>query len=219
MINAVERSQQHTGLAISYQSGDALYLNITNRCTLRCRFCPKFNRTWTVADTNLRLPKKNEPTTHQIVNAVRNHSQYKTLVFCGLGEPTTRLSTVVEVATALRTKGCITRLNTDGLANLLHGYDVVPYLSGIIDAVSISLNAHNETLYKKYCRPRLPGSFQSLLAFADRCRQLIPQVRLTAIDGLDGVDINKCMAIAKKLDVSFRARPLEPTDGRTFRIR
>lgn len=203
----------------AYRIGERVYLNLTSRCTLRCRFCPKFHRTWTVEDAYLRLASADEPQAAAVVSAARFEGPCEEYVFCGLGEPTTRLSVLLDVASALRKDGVPVRLNTDGLANLLHGRDIVPQLTGLIDHVSISLNAQNESLYRRVCRPQLPGSFAAVLAFAERCRDCVPRVTLTAIDGLDGVDIEACAAIARQMGVEFRARPWGAPGGRTFRVR
>jgi TatD family-associated radical SAM protein len=100
------------------------------------------------------------------------------------------------------------RLNTDGLANLVHGRDVTPDLEGSIDAVSISLNAQNEDLYNRHCRPPVAGAYAALLDFARHVREFVPSVTLTAIDGLEGVDIAACRHIAEDLGVAFRRREL-----------
>ncbi|MHB1239533.1 MAG: hypothetical protein ACYC18_03430 [Gammaproteobacteria bacterium] len=44
-----------TGLVYAYGLHGNAYLNVTNRCTLRCRFCPKFNGSWSVQDYPLRM--------------------------------------------------------------------------------------------------------------------------------------------------------------------
>ena len=48
-----------------------------------------------------------------------------------------------------------------------------------------------------------------LLDFADRARDFVPEVRLTAIAGLTDVDIAACDAIARKLGVAFYSRSLD----------
>ncbi|HUW97831.1 MAG TPA: TatD family nuclease-associated radical SAM protein [Acidiferrobacter sp.] len=207
------------GAVFAYRLRNAVYLNVTSRCTLRCRFCPKFHKVWTVDTAYLRLSGLEEPSAAELIAAARTEGPCDEFVFCGLGEPTTRLAVVLEVASVLRAGGTRVRLNTDGLASLVHGRDVAPELAGLVDHVSISLNAHNETLYRYLCRPQIPGSFQAMLAFADRCRQFVPRVTMTAIEGLDGVDVEACAAVAHKIGVEFRSRPLESTDGRTFRVR
>ncbi len=203
----------------AYRLRDGVYLNLTNRCTLRCRFCPKFHGLWTVADARLRLRVIDEPSSTALVQAALEAGPCAEYVFCGLGEPTTRWPELLAVSAALRATGTPIRLNTDGLASLVHGRDVVPELKGLIDHVSISLNAADETTYERLCRPGRPGSYAAMLAFAARCRMYVPRVTLTAIEGLPGVDIDACARIAGDLRVGFRARPLESTDGRSFRVR
>lgn len=197
----------HDADVIAYTLHGNRYLNITNRCSLRCRFCPKFNKVWDVQDYSLRL--HHDPDIGEILLAAGDPAQYKEVVFCGLGEPTQRLDTLLEVASRLREEGARIRLNTDGMANLVYGRDVTPQLGEVIDAVSISLNAHNAGLYEQHCRPQYPDAFTGLLDFTRRARQHIAEVTLTAIDGLAGVDIEACEAIATGLGVAFRRRLLD----------
>jgi TatD DNase family protein len=191
---------------IHYDLHGNRYLNVTSRCTLRCVFCPKFNGSWTVSNYDLRLHA--EPDTDQLVAAAGDPSAFQEIVFCGLGEPTLRLYTVLEAGVELRQRGARVRLNTDGLANLVHGRDVTPDFEDSIDAISISLNAQNEELYNQHCRPPKPGAFDAVLDFAAHAREFVPSVTLTAIDGLAGVDIAACQAIAERLGVGFRRREL-----------
>ena len=192
---------------IGYTLRDSRYLNITNRCTLRCAFCPKFNDEWTVQNYALRL--RREPTLEEIILAVGNPEEYNEIVFCGLGEPSLRLYTMLKVATHLRSRARRIRLNTDGLANLIYGRDVTPDLEGLIDALSVSLNAQNEEIYNRHCRPALPGAYGAMLDFARRARDFVPDITLTAIDGLADVGIAACKKIAKDLKVNFRRRVLD----------
>lgn len=192
---------------VAYPAHGNCYLNITSRCTLRCRFCPKFNHLWVIAGVNLRLQK--EPSVDEVLAAVHDPRAYDEIVFCGLGEPTLRLYEMVEMAAELHQRGARrVRLNTDGLASLVYKRDVTPDLEGPVDALSISLNAQNEAVYNRHCRPTLPGSYNAVLEFADRVRDFVPDVTLTAIDGLEGVDIAACERIALDLGVKFRRRVL-----------
>lgn len=193
---------------IGYTLHGNRYLNVTNRCTLRCAFCPKFNGEWTVQEHELRLRADQEPDAPALVAAAGNPADYREVVFCGLGEPTLRLYTVLEVGAELRRRGARVRLNTDGLANLVHGRDVTPDFEDSVDAVSISLNAQDAATYERHCRPPLPGAYEAVLDFTERVREFVPSVTLTAIDGLEGVDINACRAIAERLGVGFRRREL-----------
>ncbi len=194
---------------IAYELHGNCYLNITDHCTLRCAFCPKFNKMWEVQGYDLRL--KYEPSVEEIIEAVGDVTRYQQIVFCGLGEPTQRLDVLLRVAQQLKAKGAKIRVNTDGLASLVHGRDVTPELVGKVDALSVSMNAQDEAVYNRHCRPKkeYPGAYDAMLDFAKRAKEYVPSVTLTAIDGLDGVDIEACETIANEIGVEFRRRVLD----------
>ena len=192
---------------IAYALHGNCYLNITWRCTLRCSFCPKFSNVWTVQGYDLRLHR--EPEVEEIIAAIGDPQRYRQIVFCGLGESTLRLDAMLEVARRLKARGASIRVNTDGLANLVHGGDVTPRLAGLVDSLSISLNAQDAAVYNRHCRPLQPGAWQALQEFARLARKHVPDITLTAIDGLDGVDIHACERIAAYLGVKFRRRVLD----------
>ncbi len=183
------------------------YLNLTNRCSLRCRFCPKFNKDWAVKGYELRLPE--EPDAEALWQAMGDPARYREVVFCGYGEPTLRLDVVLTLARRIKSADGRTRLNTDGLASLVHGRDVTAELGDGIDAVSVSLNAQDAQTYARHCRPPGPDAYPAMLDFVDRVRTHVADVTVTAIDGLDGVDIPACERIAGRLGVKFRRRVLD----------
>lgn len=191
---------------IAYELHGNCYLNITWHCTLRCAFCPKFNGNWVVQGYDLRIHR--EPEVNEILSAIGDPGRYKQIVFCGLGEPTLRLDTLLEVARELKKKGATIRINTDGLANLVYKEDVTPRLAGLIDYLSISMNAQNETLYNEHCRPKQEGAFEAMLEFAKKAKAYVPDVTLTALDGLAGVDIKACEKICRDAGLKFRRRVL-----------
>ncbi len=208
MTAATEPAGAEVARTIAYPLHGKCYLNITSRCTLACSFCPKAQHRWAVGDANLYLPR--EPAVSELLAAVGDASRYDEVVFCGLGEPTLRLYDMLEMAGGLKEQGARrVRVDTDGLANLVYRRDVTPDLEGFIDALSISLNAQNEEIYNRYCRPSLPGAYAALLDFTDRARDFVPDVRLTAIEGLPDIDIPACAAIAHRLGVAFYARRLD----------
>ena len=196
-----------TGDVIAYTLHGNCYLNLTSRCTLRCQFCPKFNKDWEVQGYPLRL--RQEPGVAEILAAVGDSTAYREVVFCGLGEPTLRLPELLQVAQALKQAGARIRLNTDGLANWVHQRNIVPQLVGRVDALSISLNAQDEATYNRHCRPPAAGAYPELLEFILCARESIPDITLTAIDGLEGVDIEACEALAERFKVKFRRRVLD----------
>ncbi|HEB56904.1 MAG TPA: radical SAM protein [Gammaproteobacteria bacterium] len=194
---------------IAYQLHGNCYLNITWHCTLRCAFCPKYHGEWVVQGYDLRLLR--EPEVDEIIRAIGDPAPYKQIVFCGLGEPTLRLDTLLEVAHQLKAKQPDTRIriNTDGLANLVYETDVTPRLAGLIDELSISMNAQNETVYKQHCRPKREGAFEAMLDFATLANRHVATVNLTAIDGLEGVDIAACEKLCEQRGLVFRRRVLD----------
>lgn len=192
---------------LAYALHGNCYLNITYHCTLRCAFCPKFNGDWEVQSFDLRLME--EPSVEAVMDAMGDPTQYKEIVFCGLGEPTRRLDNLLEIARKVKDQGVRVRVNTDGLANLIHGRDVTPEMAEVVDAVSISINAQDELTYNRHTRPKIPGCFEAAKAFAVKARAQGIDVTLTAIDGLEGVDVAACEAMARNLGVKFRRRVLD----------
>lgn len=193
---------------VGYTLHGSRYLNLTNRCgILRCAFCPKFSGAWSVKEFDMRL--HHNPSADELVEAAGNPADYKEIVFCGMGESTMRLDVMLEVARRLREKGARLRLNTNGLGNLINGRDVAPEIAALIPTISVSLNAQDEETYNRHCRPKDPGAYASVLEFIESARKSGADVTVTAIDGLPGVDVAACEAIADRLGVKFRKRVLD----------
>ncbi|MDX2421519.1 MAG: TatD family nuclease-associated radical SAM protein [Amphritea sp.] len=190
-----------------YQIGNNLYINLTDRCTLTCQFCPKHNGCTDVKGYDLALEVR--PPAQQIIDLIADPSRYDCIVFCGYGEPTLRLKPLLEIAHWVKQHGGKTRLNTDGLGNLVNKRNILPELSECIDALSISLNAHNEATYIQHCQPALPGSYEAMLAFVALAPHYIKEVSASAINGLEGVDIAACRQLAESRGVHFKQRELD----------
>jgi len=204
------KTRQGPANVFAYEIYGNCYLNLSNRCNLRCRFCPRMAGEWDIQDHNLRL--QHEPDAAELLAAVAALGELKRfneVVFCGLGEPTLRLETLLSVGRTLRARGVRVRLNTNGLANQYHGRDVTPELATAVDALSISLNAQNAAVYDEHCRPKQPGAYPALLDFIRRARAHTADVTVTAVAGLTGVDIAACARLATELGVNFRARTLD----------
>ncbi|HBG06872.1 MAG: radical SAM protein [Geobacteraceae bacterium GWC2_58_44] len=188
---------------IAYMIRDSLYLNITNRCSNRCTFCPKFEE-FTVKGHELRL--SHEPGFSEVMAAVDASSGFKEVVFCGYGEPLIRLDLVKEVAAELKRRGMRVRINTDGQANLVHGRNILPELSGLVDALSVSLNAADPETYQRLCNtPFGPSGFQAVCEFLREAVRHIPEVTASAV-ALPGLDVEKVRELAQSLGVGFRER-------------
>lgn len=192
-----------TATKIAYSIRNSLYLNITNRCTNTCTFCPKF-KDFTVKGHQLRLP--HEPTITEVLHAIGDPSRYDEVVFCGFGEPLLRLDVIKEVASRMKALGMKTRINTDGQANLVHGRNILPELAGLIDSISVSLNAADAETYQSICNSRYGAEgFAAVQEFLRLAPKHIPSVTATAV-ALPGLDIEACRRMAKQLGVEFRAR-------------
>ncbi len=187
---------------ITYKIRDTLYLNITNRCTNKCSFCVRFQKDF-VKGHNLRLSQ--EPADKELKTAIGNPSLYKEIVFCGYGEPLIRLETVKNVASWIKEKGGRVRINTNGHGNIIHKKNLLPELVGIVDSMSISLDAQDEETYDGLCKPLFKNAFAGVIDFIRESRKYMPEVIVTAVDA-PGVDVLKCEEIAKELDVTFKLR-------------
>lgn len=188
---------------IAYVIRNSLYLNITNRCTNRCTFCAKF-RDFTVKGHQLCLER--EPSVDEVMAAIGDPSAYDEVVFCGYGEPLLRLDLVKQVARHLKERGITVRVNTDGQANLVHERNILPDLAGLVDAISVSLNAPDAATYQKICHSEFgERSYPAIREFLVEAKKYIPSVTATAVT-LPGIDIGACRKVAEELQVGFRER-------------
>jgi TatD DNase family protein len=190
---------------VTYMIRNSLYLNITNRCTNTCTFCAKRDDYY-VKGHYLKLP--GEPSVEEVLAEVGDPAKYDEIVFCGFGEPFLRLADVKAIAKALKGRGAKIRVNTDGLANLVHGRNVLPELSGLVDALSVSLNAPDAETYARLCPNRYgAASFPALLDFLREAPRHIPSVTATAV-AMPGLDPESVRRLAESIEgVEFRLRP------------
>jgi len=192
---------QDTG-TISYVIGNNLYLNITNRCNHQCTFCLR-HRCQGVGGYNLRLSC--EPLASEVISAIGNPKRYDQVVFCGFGEPLLRAQLVLEVAQWIKRQGGRTRINTNGTISKYDGYDLTAELAGLVDTYSVSLNAVNAEEYTCICQPDTPNSFEAVLAFIRRVKELGASVVVTFVDR-PGLDVASAERLAGQLGVEFRLR-------------
>ena len=158
---------------IAYYYGkdkEKLYINIIGgyRCTNNCVFCNKPSLQSKIGSDLLLLCP---PSPDKIQRAVREKAQIHLpaeFVFCGIGEPTIYLDTLLESLRRIKEDyPLLTRLNTNGQAYLINpGREVPKELKKAgLDTLSISLNAITAEDYDKLHRPLYPGSFESVLKF------------------------------------------------------
>ena len=199
-------------MTITYPVKSGIYVNMTNRCPCACTFCLRQHGDSVYESDPLWLDR--EPTVDEVCQSLDawDLSQYEEIVFCGYGEPTERLSDLLAVARYIKSKSDIRiRINTNGLSDLIHGKSTAPLLKGLIDAVSISLNATNAEDYLKVVRPKfgLP-SYDAMLAFTKDCTAYVPQVMMTVVDVVTSPEEQeKSRQICQSLGATLRIRPYE----------
>jgi TatD DNase family protein len=193
-------------MSITYTLNNNLYINLTNRCLMACTYCIKYKWKGKFYGQDLRLGA--EPSAEDVIREIKNPKKYDEIIFCGYGEPLVRLEVLKKVATWVHAHGGRVRINTSGHANVFHKRNIVPELKGLVDAISISLNASSPRQYNLLNRPRQKvNAFKQTIAFIAECKKYIPDVTLTTVT-LPGVDVEKIHAIADSLGVAFRVRPL-----------
>jgi len=157
---------------ITYPIRNSLYLNITNRCTAACTFCVRYHTDF-VKGHNLRL--KDEPTAEELIAEINDPKRYDEIVFCGYGEPMLRLDVVKTVAGAVKQRGGTVRIDTNGHGNLIHKRNILPELAGLVDAVSVSLNAQNAEVYEKLSQPKFGyQTYEAVKEFIREAKKYIP---------------------------------------------
>ena len=197
-------------MTITYAAGSAIYINMTNRCPCACTFCLRHNKDHVFDSDSLWLDR--EPTVKEVCESLDswNLKQYKEIVFCGYGEPTERLYDLLEVAKHIRAVSDIKiRINTNGLADLIWQETTAPKLEGLIDAVSISLNATNQEEYLRVVRPKFGiCSYDAMLKFTKDCTQYVPPVIMTVVDVVTSPEEQeRCRAICESVGATLRIRP------------
>lgn len=196
--------KQREPVKIAYPIRNSLYLNITNRCTNYCTFCAKF-KSYTVKGHYLRLGE--EPSFEDVLAAVGNNPlKYDEIVFCGFGEPLVRLDLVKKVGMYFKRMGCRIRIDTDGLANLVHGRNVLQELM-FVDVISVSMNAPDSDTYQKLVKtPFGDSAYPAILYFLREAKKYIHKV-IASVVAVPGLDIEACRKVAEDdIGVVFRVR-------------
>lgn len=199
-------------MTITYPVNRGIYINMTNRCPCACTFCLRQNRDSVYGSDPLWLDR--EPTVEEVCASIDawNLAEYDEIVFCGYGEPTERLDDLLLVAKHIREVSDIKiRINTNGLADLIAGESTAHRLEGLIDTVSISLNATNAEDYEKVVRPKFGiKSYDAMLAFTRDCVKYVPNVVMTVVDVVTSKEEQeKSREICESLGAKLRIRPFE----------
>lgn len=199
-------------MTITYEGRNSIYVNMTNRCPCACVFCLRHNKNHVFNSDSLWLER--EPTVKEVCDSIDSWDleKYDEVVFCGYGEPTERLDDLLAVAAHIRAKGNTKiRINTNGLSDLINGEKTAPRLKGLIDTVSISLNATNKEDYFKVVRPKFGiGSYDAMLSFAKDCTEQVEEVIMTVVDVVTSKQEQaRSREICQAIGATLRVRPYE----------
>lgn len=191
---------------ITYQIGNGVYINLTNKCSNDCVFCER-NRISGVEGYYLWL--KNEPTAEMVIKNLKTYDlkDFDEVIFCGFGEPTYRWNEIKEVADFAHSIGKSTRLNTNGQGNLINGYDITQEIANYIDKVNVSLNNGNSKRYNKDNHSIFGEvAFQEIQNFAKKCIEKGVHTTFSVVDCISKEEIEAARQIALAIGANFRVR-------------
>ena len=197
-------------MTITYEFGKSLYVNMTNRCSNACVFCVR-NKHDDINGRD-RLWLEREPEIDEIKEDFkkRDMTKYDSVVFCGFGEPFERFYDCMDIARWIKENynNISIRVNTNGQVNLIQGEDVTEHMKGLVDCLSISLNAPDKKKYDELCRSRFgEAAFDALIDFAKKSVSVVPKVILSIVDrDLSEEEKAECKKIADDCGAHLRIR-------------
>ncbi|MDJ1121592.1 TatD family nuclease-associated radical SAM protein [Olsenella sp. YH-ols2217] len=173
---------------IVYRVGDGAYVNLTNRCPSACTFC--LRQTCDAVGRADSLWLTRDVTAEEAVQALDAFddegftvADASEVVFCGFGEPTENLSSLLAAAAHVKERWHKrVRVNTNGQGSLVNGRDITPELATCVDEVSVSLNHPDPARYQELVRSSFGDeAFPALLEFVRRARENGMEATLTTV--------------------------------------
>lgn len=200
--------QTRLNMTIFYGFEGKMYINITNGCPCDCVFCIRKNGDSITDNDSLWL--EHEPDLDEIKAAFARFDKtgISEAVFCGYGEPTVRAEMLLKTAEYIKQSSDMKiRLNTNGLVRLIHkGFDISRF-KGLIDSVSISLNAPGAKRYNEVTRPSFgEAAYDEMLKFAAEMKDCGIRTGFTVVDVISEEEIAECERIAEGLGIPLRVR-------------
>lgn len=186
-----------------------VYVNLTNACTNSCVFCLRSQKDDVCGKE---MWHDDNYTLQDIIEQFKNYeNSAKEVVFCGYGEPFLKKDMMKDFCIYLRKNfpEIKIRVNTNGHANLIYKTNVAEEFRGLIDSVSISLNASTAEEYNEICKPSIDKAYDGLKNFARSCKKENIDVAMSVVTGFDNehkIDIEECEKIASEFGAKFRNR-------------
>ena len=99
------------------------------------------------------------------------------------------------------------RVNTNGLADCITGRNAAPEMHGLLDIVSVSLNAPTAEKYDAVCHSKYgPEAFDAMLHFTAEAVKNVPHVVMTVVSTMPAEDIEACRKLCENAGAKFRVR-------------
>jgi len=187
---------------------ETIYVNLTNACTNSCVFCLREQKDDVCG---AEMWHDDNYTLEDIIRQFKNFPSAKEVVFCGYGEPFLRKDMMKEFCKYLRVNypKIKIRVNTNGHANAVYKTNVAEEFKGLIDTVSVSLNASNAQEYEEICNPKIDNAYGAVKKFIRAAKDAGMDVGASIVTGFDkehNIDIEKCREISESLGAKFRNR-------------
>ena len=184
------------------------YINLTNRCTNSCIFCLRQDKN-DVCGQDMWLDNE-DFSAQDVIEQLKNFEITSEIVFCGYGEPLLKLEILKEVAKYIKQNYPETkiRINTNGHANYVYKRNIVLELKGLVDKISVSLNASSAEEYNELSKPKFDNVYDEVKKFIKCCSEDGIQTDASIVDGYKGrrLDVEKCRLIAQELGANLRVR-------------
>ena len=100
------------------------------------------------------------------------------------------------------------RVNTNGLSDLINGRKTASEFDGLVDIISISLNASTPEKYQELCHSQFGlDALPAILSFTRQVSVYVPQVVLSVVDkDMSQKEIAECERLARQTGALFRIR-------------
>lgn len=201
-----------------YLLDNKIYINLTNRCTNNCIFCLRNDKD-DVCGQELWLDSEDFSAEdvisqfHSVLNKAGDDFKNEA-VFCGYGEPMLKLDILKNVALFIKQNypQIKTRINTNGHANFVYKRNVAPELVGLIDEISVSLNASTSQEYNELSNPKFDNAYDEVKNFIKSCSDAGIKTVTSIVENYKGrhLDIVACEKISNDLGAKLRVREWIP---------
>ncbi len=182
---------------------------MTNQCCNACDFCLRKTAPAACSRTTCGI-RAASPLRRRCGRSLerRDLNRYHEVVFCGYGEPACRWDDMMWLCGRSKRSGShFIRINTNGLADLITGRNVAEELDGLVDAVSVSLNASDAEGTRPSATARFGlEAFPAILKFTAGAVFNVPHVRMTVVSTMPKEEIDACKQVCERLGADFFVR-------------